>query len=95
MAEQIETLDQWYQVLQTTYDKWNNELENLNLKIKEKSLSIIEEDDENVKENLEMEITLLKKKVSQITPTLEKYKYYLNFQNNPTLVEDLDLIQFD
>ena len=95
MSEPIETLDKWYTILQETYDKWNNELENLNLKIKELTFSMIEEDDEDVKDNLTTEVTLLKKQVSQITPTLEKYKYYLDFQNNQTLVEDLDLIQFD
>jgi len=110
MTEQIETLDQWYQALQTTYDKWNEEVQNINMKIKELSSSIVEEDhedhedhkdhvdhedDEDKKDNLEYEVTQLKKKISQITPTLEKYKYYLDFKTNQTSVKDLDLIQFD
>lgn len=93
-----ETLEQWYDMLQETYDKWNDELhkwndelQDLEMKIKELSLRISEEDNEDNEDNEELQVKViqLQKKASQITPTLERYKYYLDYRSNPTPVTEL------
>lgn len=65
-----ETQEQWYDILQETYDKWLQEMATIKQQIEE-----TEDEDE---------IRNLDKKIKNIIPTLEKYKYYLDYRGNPT-----------
>lgn len=73
-----ETQEQWYDILQETYDKWLQEMDTIKQQLEE-----TEDEDE---------IRNLDKKIKNIIPTLEKYKYYLDYRANPTeaIVESQD-----
>jgi hypothetical protein len=70
-----ETLDEWYDMLQTTYDKWSQEIDNLRVEF----------------ENTEDED--INKKIKTILPTLERYKYYLDYRHNPTPVCEMQVTE--
>lgn len=73
-----ETQEQWYDILQETYDKWLQQIDIIKQQIGE-----TEDEDE---------INNLDKKIKNIVPTLQRYKYYLDYRANPTkaIVESED-----
>ena len=82
-----ETIEQWYQMIEETYNKWESQLAQLK---SEKLLadSILQKDDleTDQREELTNKIKLLNNNINSIIPTVQKYKYYLDFKENPTLI---------
>lgn len=72
-----ETLDQWYDMLQETYDKWSQEIERL----------------EKEFETTEDEKLQLNKKIKNILPTLERYKYYLDYRHKPSQDDEIQITE--
>ena len=80
-----ETIEQWYQMIEETYNKWESQLAQLK---SEKLLadSILQKDDleRDQIEELSRKITLLNNNINSIIPTVQKYKYYLDFKEKST-----------
>lgn len=92
-----ETQEQWYDILQETYDKWSREVDTIKQEIDtiKQEIDTIKQqgpDEETDNEENDNVIRNLDKKINNILPTLEKYKYYLDYRANPTkaIVESED-----
>lgn len=88
-----ETIEQWYDMLEQTYNQLNNEITRLQIEREtiQKSISTDESNeelDEESDEELNLKLQVLTKQINSIVPTVEKYKYYLDYRNKPTNVSE-------
>lgn len=84
-----ETIEQWYDMLEQTYNQLNNEITRLQIEREtiQKSISTDESNEES-DEELNLKLQVLTKQINSIVPTVEKYKYYLDYRNKPTNVSE-------